>query len=84
MTHVMIYMASGRTLSEAHDDREGAVDAVRNIIARIEVSEPFWFGRTLVMPEHVEAVFATDMDSVPYDPYYHDRLDIGDMVEGSQ
>lgn len=80
MLNVVIYMTSGRTLSEIQSSREDAVKVVRKVRDCIDACETFWFGRTLVNPQYVEAVFLSTEGTV--DEGYENRVDIVNAVEG--
>ena len=79
MMNVLIYMVSGRTLCESQTCMEDVIDTVDRVKDAMEANSLFWFGRTLVNPEHVEGVFAS---TEPYSDYSFDsRMDIEDFVE---
>lgn len=82
MLNVLIYMASGRTLSELQSCKDDAVKVVRNVRDCIDACEMFWFGLTLVNPQYVEAVFLSTEGYM--DEGYGSRLDIRGAVEGCE
>ena len=80
MLNVFLYMASGRTLCEHEETLDDAYVIMMAINDGMMSGEPFWFGRTLVNPEHIEGAFASLEDY--RDPAFFRRVDFTDLEEG--
>lgn len=64
---VMIYTASGRTLSENHKSLDDCAEAMSKVRSCIKSREPFMFGRSLINPCCIEAIFATSAENECFD-----------------
>lgn len=60
---VMIYTASGRTLSEKHKSLDDCAETMSKVRSCIKSREPFMFGRSLINPCCIEAIFATSAEN---------------------
>lgn len=80
MLNVFLYMASGRTLCEHEESLDDAYVVMKMINDGLISGEPFWFGRTLVNPKHIEGAFASLEDY--RDRAFHSRVDFTDTEEG--
>lgn len=79
---VIIYTASGRTLSENHSSVDECADAMQKVRSCMRSGEPFMFGRSLINPCCIEAAFTVSSDGE-----YHDdesrRLDMAPAMDAA-
>lgn len=78
---IIIYMASGRVLSETHDTKEQCIEAMEKIDGAIRTNETFWFGRSRVNPRRIEAFFVAQNGQELYDDESR-RIDPKELIKG--
>lgn len=79
---IIIYTASGRNLSEKHATKEQCIEAMEKIGRSIDNDKLFWFGRSMVSPQCIEAFFVTEQNGQEFCDDESRRMDPAELIEG--